>query len=240
MTEIPGKASRAVRCDCFHAKRAARLLQSAGIPRRYQNCTLESFQVTDSMSIARALVAARRFVESYPAEKDGLLFVGDPGRGKTHLAVAMIRELIRQKGVPCLFCDYRELLKQIQNSYNPNVGATELAILSPVVEAEVLLLDDLGAVRPSQWVWDTVSYVLNYRYNEKKSTIITTNFVDLPAAAPIEGAGSLSQSERAKAVARSETLGDRITDRMRSRLHEMCRFVELHGEDFRSGFLRKR
>ena len=238
MIEVPGKASRATRCDCFLAGRADRLLKLAGIPRRYENCTLDSFDhvVRDGgdQSRAVALLAAEHFVGKYPVEKDGLLFIGPIGTGKTHLAVGMIRELIRSKGIRCLFCDYRELLKEIQNSYNPSVEATELGILNPVLEAEVLVLDELGAIRPSQWVWDTVSYVINHRYNEKKTTIITTNFPDLPASCPDATGEGFSQSERARAAARGETLGDRITDRMRSRLHEMCRIVQLEGLDYRT------
>ena len=232
MIEIPGKASRATRCDCFFAGRAERLVKLAGIPPRYKACTLDNFQATIS-SVGRALIAARHFVESYPLEKDGLLLVGQTGRGKTHLAVAIIQELVRKKGIRCLFCDYRELLKEIQSSYRPGADVTELVILNPVLEAEVLVLDDLGAVKPSPWVWDTVSYLINYRYNEAKTTIVTTNFPDSPAAASINPENSFSQTERTKAAARKETLGDRITDKMRSRLHDMCRLVELHGEDFR-------
>src|SRR5205807_7753803 len=144
------------------------------------------------------------------------------------------------KGVPCVFCDYRDLLKEIQNSYNPSVEANERQILSPILDAEILVLDDLGAVKPSDWVWNMVSYIINYRYNEKKTTIITTSFPDLPAATsdiPPEG---FSQAERARSAARNETLGDRITDRMRSRLHEMCRIIVLEGKDFRMGLRNRR
>ncbi|HEY6347864.1 MAG TPA: ATP-binding protein [Candidatus Angelobacter sp.] len=243
MIEVPGRASRATRCDCFLAKRAERQLKAAKIPSRYMACTLADFDIEFEgahQSLAKARLVAGRFVEEYPTEKDGLLFVGPVGVGKTHLAVGIIQELIRSKEIPCLFCDYRELLKEIQNSYNPSVGATELEILNPVLNAEVLVLDDLGAIRPSQWVWDTVSYVINYRYNEKKTTIITTNFGDLPAAPQETVLASLSQTEKAKAAARNETLGDRITDRMRSRLHEMCRVIEMTGKDFRMGPRRRR
>src|SRR5207302_9863762 len=148
---------------------------------------------------------------------------GTIGVGKTHLAVGIIQELIRSKGVHCLFCDYRELLKQIQNSYNPSVQTTELEILRPVFEAEILALDELGAVKPTEWVWDTVSHILNSRYNNKRTTIITTNFSDQPAGAVAGPRGA----------AREETLGDRIGERMRSRLHEMCRVVQMDGSDFR-------
>ena len=95
-------------------------------------------------------------------------------------SVGIIKDLIREKGIHCLFCDYRELLKSIQNSYNPSVQATEMEILRPVFDAEVLVLDELGAVRSTEWVFDTVNYILNSRYNDNKTTIITTNFPDRP------------------------------------------------------------
>ncbi len=214
------------RCECRIDTRTTRLLKAACIPARYEHCTLSEF-VTDFSGAHRSLAAARlaagRFVEEYPLEKTGLLFIGPIGTGKTHLAVGTIQELLRSKGVPCLFYDYRELLKEIQNSYNASVQTTELEILRPVFEAEVLVLDELGAVKPSEWVWDTVSLILNTRYNDKRTTIITTNFSDQPAG----------QISGPRGAAREETLGDRIGERMRSRLHEMCRIVQMDGIDFR-------
>ena len=230
---VPGKANRVTRCDCRLEARVSRLLEAAHIPARYEHCTLADFS-TDFTGAHRSLAAARlaagRFVEEYPIEKTGLLFIGPIGTGKTHLAVGIIQELIRSKGVPSLFCDYRELLKEIQNSYNPSVQATELEILRPVFDAEVLVLDELGAVKPTEWVWDTVSHILNSRYNDKKTTVVTTNFSNLP---PGEFAVGGSAGSAARNAMRSETLGDRITERMRSRLLEMCRVVPLDGGDFR-------
>ena len=232
--EFPGKASRVARCDCRNDSRTGRLLKMARIPARYEHCSLADFE-TDFSGAHRCLAAARlaagRFAEEYPIEKTGLLLIGPVGTGKTHLAVGIIQELIRSKGVPCRFCDYRELLKEIQNSYNPTVQTTELEILQPIFDTEILVLDELGAIKPSEWVWDTVSHILNSRYNDKKTTIITTNFPNLP---PGEGQGSRgSAAEAARNATRGETLGDRITERMRSRLHEMCRVVQLDGVDFR-------
>jgi DNA replication protein DnaC len=104
------------------------------------------------------------------------------------------------------------------------VQTTELEVLRPVFETDVLVLDELGAVKPTEWVWDTVSLVLNTRYNNNRTTIITTNFEDQAAAGV---SGTLSAARNA---VREETLGDRIGERMRSRLHEMCRIVRMTGQ----------
>jgi len=231
-----GKERKAVRCECRVNGRASRLLEAAHIPPRYEHCDLGSFEYDSDdklqASIFHAKTFAGRFVEDYPIEKTGLLFVGSVGVGKTHLAVGIIKDLICEKGIHCLFCDYRELLKSIQNSYNPSVQATEMEILRPVFDAEVLVLDELGAVRSTEWVFDTVNYILNSRYNENKTTIITTNFPDRPEQEKADENNSRSHSAADRA-ARSETLGDRIGERMRSRLHEMCKKVEIEGSDYR-------
>jgi len=236
--QVPGKSSRVTRCECWLGGRTGKLLNAAKIPSRYEHCRLADFDI-DFPSAHRSLAAARlragRFVEEYPGEKRGLLIIGPIGVGKTHLAVGIIQELIRSKGTSCLFCDYRDLLKEIIDSYNPSVETTELEVLRPVVEAEVLVLDELGAIKPTQWVWETVSYIINRRYNEQRTTIITTNLADLPPGALQGPQKSFSQAELAKAAARDETLGDRITERMRSRLHEMCLVITLDGIDFRTG-----
>ena len=228
-----GAARKVARCDCMAANRAARLLGAAHIPARYEHCELENFDTSGSRSgLAAALLDDRRLVEEYPVHRAGLLFVGDIGIGKTHLAVGILKLLMRDKGIQCLFYDYRELLKDIQNSFNASVHETEMDVLRPVFETEVLVIDELGAVKPSDWKWDTISDIINRRYNAQRTTIFTTNFPDLP-----ESGGSGSTDLRSKAAAeranRKDTLGDRITERMRSRLHEMCKLVEVHGDDFR-------
>ena len=230
-----GKAERRVtRCDCQLRARAQSLLATARIPRRYEHCQLDNYD-TDFPGAHSSLAEAHFLASNFAGKCDprgdkGLLIIGKIGTGKTHLAVGIIKELILTRGVPCLFYDYRELVKEIQNSYNTTVQTTELDVLRPVFETDVLVLDELGAVKPTEWVWDTVSLILNTRYNDNRTTIITTNFEDQPAASV---SNSLSP---ARAATRPETLGDRIGERMRSRLHEMCRIITLEGTDFRQKF----
>ena len=224
-------------CECQVMQREERRLAAAHIPQRYRDCTLDAFDPSyprADESLSRALLTARRFVDQYPVDTagKGLILVGTAGLGKTHLAVGVLQRLVRERGARGLFCDYRELLKNIQNSYNAQVNTTELELLKPVFAAEVLVLDDLGAQKPNEWVWDTVALILNTRYNDRLTTIITTNYPDLPA-----GGGSMNDAERA---AREQTLGDRIGDRMRSRLAEMCIRIEMKGEDFRQSVKRAR
>ena len=225
---------RVTRCDCQLRARSESALAAARIPRRYEHCELTNYD-TDfpgaHPSLADAHFVASNFANKCDPRGDkGPLIIGKIGTGKTHLAVGILKELILNRGMACLFYDYRELLKEIQNSYNSTVQTTELDVLRPVFETDVLVLDELGAVKPTEWVWDTVSLILNTRYNDNRTTIITTNFEDQPAAAV---AGSLSP---ARAATRTETLGDRIGERMRSRLHEMCRVITLEGTDFRQKF----
>jgi DNA replication protein DnaC len=222
-------------CECRLQLQAARLLKRAAIPKRYEHCTLDTFEPgfgQADQSLAKAFSTARRFVYEYPVttEGRGLLLTGSVGVGKTHLAVGIIQALIWEKGVRALFCDYRELLKRIQESYNPLVATTELQILAPVFEAEVLILDELGAQKPTDWVWDTVALVLNTRYNDKRTTLITTNYPNAPAA----------MARNADKAIREETLGDRIGERMRSRLAEMCVEVEMRGNDLRQSVKKAR
>ncbi len=147
----------------------------------------------------------------------GLLFMGPVGVGKTHLSVAILQGLM-EKGVPSMFCEFGSLLKQIQDSYNPVSKSSEMKVLEPIYQAEVLVLDELGASKPTDWVRDTMMQIINTRYNDKKLTVFTTNFLD---------------AHRAPG---DELLEDRIGVRLRSRLYEMCKTVVIEGEDYRKRF----
>jgi DNA replication protein DnaC len=219
---------RVTRCDCFLQTQAKHILVASEIPARYVDCEFSSYETGGNDGLVVAKIKIENWAAQYPMDRGGLLLVGPSGVGKTHLSVAALKRLM-QKGAHCLFCDYRELLKKIQNSYNPSVQTTELDLLRPIFETEIVLLDDLGAVKPSEWVWDTVSLILNARYNEKLTTIITSNFLDGASA-------TAERVEGPRRSAREETLGDRIGERMRSRLFEMCRLIQVNGKDYRQKF----
>src|ERR1035437_4935268 len=233
-------------CECRLAQRATRMLERARIPKRYEHCSLDSYESKfrgADKTLAAAHMRARKFVDGYPVETagTGLLLTGSIGVGKTHLAVGILQSLVVERGASGLFYDYRDLLKQVQNSYNQKVAATELEVLRPVFDAEVLVLDELGAAKPSDWVWDTVAHILNSRYNDRRTTIITTNYPNTEAlgAMPMRRMGKKSaEQEDAERAMSGETLGDRIGERMRSRLQEMCVVVEMRGKDFRQSVKR--
>jgi DNA replication protein DnaC len=217
---------RVVRCDCGEAERARELIQQARIPRRYEHCAFENFDIwKDNQSLRWAKLNAEKFVEEYPTDV-GLLFVGPTGVGKTHLAVAILRELMLRKGVECLFYDFHDLLKAIRDSYNPVSQNSELSVLQPVLDAEVLLLDELAASNPSDWVKETLQYIINSRYNDKKVTLITTTL----HLEPPPGRSEVRQPGEAPLV---EPTLNQLGATLRSRLYEMCKLVEMTADDYR-------
>jgi DNA replication protein DnaC len=196
------------------------------VPPRYEHCSLENFE-PGTASLRAALEKALSYCRGYPYlgtdEGLGLLFTGDNGVGKTHLAVAVLRELATAKGVAGQFWDFHELIREIKNSYNPETRTTELQVLEPVVEADVLLLDDLGCWKMTDWMNDTLFYILNSRYIAKRATLISTNFQDVDRESALA----------ADPLRRKEFLVERIGQRPRSRLMEMCLVIPMKGPDWR-------
>lgn len=206
---------RVVRCDCWQSEHTRRLIDDARIPPRYRRCDFDNFLVyRENEKLANAVLAVKRFATSFPNVAKGLCLIGPHGIGKTHLAVAAMRTALAG-GSQAVFYEVSDLLRLIRSTYNPVIKTAEMEVLQPLLTAQLLVLDDVGKEKTSEWVEETMTFIVNTRYNHRLTTIFTSNYEDNPDAEALD------------------SLRVRVGSRMYSRIHEMCDFVEYGGADYR-------
>lgn len=209
---------------CGAKDRVDQLFRRASIPDRYISKDFRSYnpdpeRLSQEIAVQRSL----QFVEAFPDVPRGLLFSGPCGIGKTHLAVAVLKSLVLEKQVSTRFVDESALLRRLQYSYGPDSPETEREVLRPLYSVELLVWDDLGAGRPTEWVAETIRTILNHRYTRGKQVVLTTNLPLKPADSRLLGGGE----------AGAQNLAERIGAPLYSRIMEMCQVVEMEGDDYR-------
>ncbi len=197
--------------------RVASHLHKSGLSKRYRRYTFANFKPYVSPEAGKALERVEEYLGRWEENKEdgrGLYLCGAVGTGKTHLAVAVLNELIRRKRVPSLFVTVPELLDNLREAYNkPGRDLDEW--MDAVQNADFLVLDDLGSERVTDWVRERIFVIVNHRYREALPTVFTSN------AGP-------------------KDLAQQLGERTASRIIAMCEWIALEGEDYRETAAKER
>jgi DNA replication protein DnaC len=227
MIELEG-VRRLGRCRCQVLPDHVALFNRAGIPNRHSSSSFASFHTEWNPRAWPAFEHSRRWAEAWSPEDQGrgLVLTGEVGRGKTHLMVAILRHLVMEKGVEVRFVEFSHLLHELKAGYDAGLGET--AVLAPLARVSVLAVDELGKGRGTDWERAIVDALVSQRYNSVSTILATTNYSPTRATGLVE--------VNLATPAQQPSLGDRVGDRVFSRLKEMCTFVPVDGEDCRVGF----
>ncbi len=221
-----GPRARRTQCVCARVQHRMRLFNEANIPGRYAHASLENFE-TRSPETRGAHLAVLKYVQDYrPGEENvGMVFHGPVGRGKTHLMIALIRELIMRYGVSARFIEFSLLLSDLKSSFDRRTGTTDL--LEPLSRVTVLAIDEMGKGRNTEFEGTVLDELISRRYNAAATLLATTNYAPGPATG--HAVGNAAMAGRSQ----GPTLPDRVGDRVYSRLRESTLFVPVGGDDYR-------
>lgn len=227
----------AKRCPvCGPLLRRVGAFNDARIPSKYHHleATLQEFQRyrgsgADKEPIGNLpKIHARiyKWTTGYEPGDRGFLLHGKVGTGKTHLLAGVVRYLTLEMGRPARFIEFTHLLSDIREGFDRGEG--EANVLGPIIDVEILAIDELGKGRRNDWQLSVIDEIISKRYNRGLTTLFTTNY-------PIgrESAGPDVSSADFRRNATLESLEERVGDRIFSRLHEMAEFVKIDAPDFR-------
>jgi len=196
--------------------RVAALQERSGLTKRLKRHTFANFKPYVSPSAARAFEKVEEYLGAWDQNREegrGLYLCGGVGTGKTHIAVAVMNEVMRRKRVPSLFVTVPELLDNLRGAYN-DPGRDIDEWMDAVKNADFLVLDDLGAEKPNPWVRERLFVIVNHRYRAELPTVFTSNIGP-------------------------KDLSDQLGERTASRIIEMCDWIALEGEDYREVSVRE-
>ncbi len=189
------------------------LLGSSNLGRRFKDRTFKTF-ITDNTNRA-AYNKAIKFSETFEETKTtgrGIFFTGSVGTGKTHLAAAIANYLINEKMIPVKFGNISTLLSEVRDTYNSESEKTEADVIKVLSNVQLLIIDDLGKEKATEWTNNIIYTIINNRYENYKPTVVTTN---------------LSIKE----------LDSKLGDATTSRIIEMCEGIKMDGMDYRKSKL---
>ena len=218
-------------CECRSIVRKIDLFNTANVPSQYFDSTFENFDVSGDPTLAEAKHAATGAFRHYKnGTRKGLLFMGGVGVGKTRLVSTMIRAFTLKYEVPCLFQEFSSLLSEIKTGYDK--GLSESNVLEKINNIAILVIDELGKGRKSDWEISILDTIISHRYNMQKTTIFTTNYTDRKSTTYSDPT-SLKDKYAGNKEPEGDTLIERVFPRIYSRLKEMCVFVQINGPDYR-------
>ena len=214
----------AVPCGCKNLDLRIGYYNQAQLPARFAQCFIEDLEETHS-SQKEIKYALLRHRDEYEPGQPGYLLWGNPGVGKTHLLCGLVGFLTLERGLSSRYVDFMHLLHDLKKGYAE--GRWESELVYPLLEVDVLVIDELGKGRNSEWELAVLDELISARYNAGRTIHGTSNYA--PGVSP--GSGESTYAEGGLQIPQS--LRDRLGERIFSRLHEMCRHFEVSGPDHR-------